>query len=390
MKQVISTLFALVFALPVMAQDVAKGLGLGTDLYGGGRDALLVEEGRDDVLLTGVKARLDAPISGTAHLIGRWVEVNAPVAGDVYALGQRVTIKEAVAGDASLAGQRLRIRNTIGGDLRAAGSEITLGADVTGTALIYGEQFHLEGAVTGDVILSVNEVDWGRGARIDGAVIIYEEVMNNIEVPEWVADSKRVLRRGLSGQPLAPDFFGETAKAARRAAGLPKPVPDPEPLPVAYLSFVLILAALAAALAAASPYRLAEMRRIVSQRLLMSGAAGFAGMSALIGAVVILALSVIGLVLAPVMALAGALLWGLGYILGSYAFGTWVMGWFGGGAPVTAGERAMFGGIGALAIGLLGLVPFMGWLMLIALPITGAGGALLFIAGAFQDSRSIT
>lgn len=381
MKKVFAGLLAGLLALPASAQDVAEALSLGRDSYGAGRAVTLSDEGRDDVFLAGERLRLASEISGTAHMAGRWVEIDAPVGADVYALGQRITITAPVAGDVSAAAQRIRIEAEIGGDLRAAGSEMSLDAPVMGTAVLTGEIVNFDATVSGDVVLSVNEVDWGNGAEIGGSLVIYEEVLDTISVPASVIAPDRIERRGLSGNPLAPDLFGETAKQeaknARRALGLPKAEPEPEPLPTGFLSGVLVLALIGAALSVIWPRSIAAMRREVLGRPLRALTIGFVGLSTAIGATVLLAITVIGLFVAPVMVLAGVLLWVLGYAVATYAVGVWALSWFGGGDPITNGERAMSAGVGALAVGLLGLIPYLGWLLLIVLPLMGAGAALL-------------
>ncbi|CUH78653.1 hypothetical protein [Tropicibacter naphthalenivorans] len=379
MKGFYGALLALCVAGQVCADEAAQQLAVGQDIYMGGRSIVMDAEGRDDVFLAGERVDLRDPITGSAHLAGRWVEIEGAVAGDVYAMGQRVTVADPVAGDVSAAAQRLRVNAEVGGDLRAMASEMSIAAPIGGNAMLTGEIVEIDAEIAGDVVFHASTVRFGPDARIGGAIRIYEEVANTVTIPDSVASPDQIERRGLSGNPLAPDLFGQTAKDQRAAAGLPKPAPEPEPLPTGFLSGVLVVAILGALLAVIWPHGVAEMRRSVLGTPGRALATGFVTVSAVIGSTILLAMTLFGLFVAPVSILALIVLWVLGYIVGTYAAGVWVLGWFGGGEPMTNGERAMAAGIGALGVGLLSLIPVVGWLLLLVLSTMGAGAVALRI-----------
>lgn len=359
------------------ADEAAQVMDLGADSYRAGSTVTLDAQGRDDVFLAGQKVRVAAELTGSAHLAGRWVDVDAPVAGDIYGLGQKITLGAPVAGDVSAAAQRVHLEAEVSGDVRLVGSEITIDAPVAGNAIVTGESIDFNAAIAGDVVLTSHDVRFGPDAAIGGTLIIYEEVEGTVAVPEAVIAADLIERRGRAVNAYAPDLFGYTAGDERVAAGLPAKDPKPEPLPKRFLSGVLIMGILGALLAVIWPETVAAMRRDVLRRPIRAFVAGFVGLSALIGAVVLLALTVVGLVATPLVVLAAALLWALGYVVATYAAGVWTMSWFGGGEPISNGERAMAAGIGALGVGLLGLVPVVGWLLLMILPLLGAGAVVL-------------
>ena len=47
--------------------------------------------------------------------------------------------------------------------------------------------------------------------------------------------------------------------------------------------------------------------------------------------------------------------------------------------PDSIGTRAMAAGVGALAVGLIALIPFLGWLFAIALALTGVGAIAIWL-----------
>ena len=64
------------------------------------------------------------------------------------------------------------------------------------------------------------------------------------------------------------------------------------------------------------------------------------------------------------------------YILAVYAFGVALVQAVGRPEPQNVGERALCGGIGALATGIIALVPLLGWLFVLALTLTGLGAVV--------------
>jgi len=72
------------------------------------------------------------------YLAGRTVSVDAVVHGDVLAAGGILAIGNEVTGDAMLAGGTITIRGKMHDDVRAAGGSVTLDADVGDDALLAG------------------------------------------------------------------------------------------------------------------------------------------------------------------------------------------------------------------------------------------------------------
>jgi hypothetical protein len=174
-----------------------------------------------DLFMAGNRVVVASPVGGSAHLAGRRVTVEGPVAGDLFALGYGVEVSGAVGGDASVTGYEIHLIE-IKGNLRAAGSDVEVGA-VGGYALITGANVGLQGAIEGDAVLVADDIEFGPGASVAGALTIYAEDPATITVPESVAPAARVkietrrtprsrrrltvsgaLRRSLSSRPTAP------------------------------------------------------------------------------------------------------------------------------------------------------------------------------------------
>ena len=136
---------------------------------------------------------------------------------------------------------------------------------------------------------------------------------------------------------------------------------------------MIVVAALAALIAALVPERLAEMRRQILARPFHLLWLGFLTQSAVIGAGVLFAMTIIGLLLTPAMVLLALVSGFAGYVVAAYAFGVGLMLAFGRSEPDSIGDRAMAAGVGALAAGIIGLIPFLGWLFVLALVLSGIG-----------------
>ena len=89
-------------------------------------------------------------IIGDLYLAGRTVEVAARVEGDLVAAGQRVSVTRPVAEDVIAAGEVVTLTGPVADDVRAAGRLVTLAGDVGDHIAVAGETVTLSsGAATG-------------------------------------------------------------------------------------------------------------------------------------------------------------------------------------------------------------------------------------------------
>jgi hypothetical protein len=123
------------------------------------------------------------------------------------------------------------------------------------------------------------------------------------------------------------------------------------------------------------------LRDRVSARPFRTLGIGFLTLSALIGAAVVLALTIVGILVAPVLILAAVLIGLAGYVVTVYIFGSTVWEAIGRGEPDTLGERAIAALIGALLASVIVLVPFLGWLFMLAAVLLGMGALAWWTLG---------
>ncbi|WP_226623667.1 hypothetical protein [Alloyangia pacifica] len=357
MQRILLALVACLIALPALAQEDAAAVDIGDDAFRAGRSVSHESAGTDDLFMAGETVAVTADVTGSAHLAGRVVTIESAVGGDVYAAGDQVTLSGPVAGDVTVFGRALSVAE-VGGDLRAAGSELHLTGPVAGYAMVAGEDIRFDADVAGDVSLAAEHVDWGEAARIGGRLIVYEDEPGDLAVPEGLAPESRIERREIE------EWEG------------PQP-PDWHRAIVGFLIGVVVIAALGALIAALVPERLAEMRRQILARPFHTLWLGFLTQSAVIGAGVLFALTLIGLLITPAMLLLALVGGFAGYVVAAYAFGVGLFLAFGRAEPQSIGERALAAGAGALAAGVVGLIPFFGWLFVLVLVLAGVGAITL-------------
>jgi hypothetical protein len=144
-----------------------------------------------------------------------------------------------------------------------------------------------------------------------------------------------------------------------------------------FLWGVLVVAILSAILAALAPESLAAMRARILNRSVASIGFGFLAVSAAIGSAVVLAISFVGLLLLPVALAVALLLWFAGYVIGAYAIGAGLWIWLRNEAPFGVVERGLTGAIGAAVVGLVALIPIIGWVFAVLVTLAGAGALTL-------------
>ncbi len=140
---------------------------------------------------------------------------------------------------------------------------------------------------------------------------------------------------------------------------------------------LVVVALLARLTAAVLPAPMAQMRRRLLDRPRRALWFGFVAKSALIGAGVVLAMTLIGIFLFPAMALLAGLAAVAGYVVGGYAFGVGLLRATRRALPADWRDRALAAATGTVVAGLLGLVPVLGWLFLLALTLAGLGAITL-------------
>ncbi|MDF1717567.1 MAG: hypothetical protein P1U75_12980 [Antarcticimicrobium sp.] len=360
MRFLISVFLSVLLTSAALAGDDGRSLAIGGDAFRAGRSVSVSQMGRTDLFLAGEKVTAAADIAGTAHMAGRWVTLSGDAGGNAYMAGQDVTLNGAVAGNATLFGQEVTVQGPVAGNLRASGSELRIDSEIGGYALLAGERVTLNSVVAGDMALTARDVDFGPGARVGGTLTLYETTPGQLTVPASVAPEDRIERRKIKDRGPLEWGGGPEMVSWRGVLG-------------GFLFGVLLVAGVAALIAALAPEMLAAMRRRILDRPGRTFGVGFVALSTLSGAGIVVALTGIGILLTPAFVLLALLAGFFGYVVGAYAFGVALLSAAGRTLPDSIGDRALAAGVGALVAGVIGLVPFLGWLFVLLMLLTGLG-----------------
>ena len=346
LKSLLPILFV-AMAAPAVAQDDADWR-FGDDAFMAGRTVTLSGDGVDDLFAAGYKVTARSEVGGSAHMAGRYVTLDARVGENFYGAGMEVDVDGPVAGDVTVLGESLSVTEPV------------------------SDQVMLDAEITGDVALAAANVDWGDAASVAGTLHVYSDDPDDIDVPERVAPADRVERHemrdfeGMDGMPGAerPGFFA-------RLQG--------------WVGSVVVIGLLGTLFAAVAPDYVAKLRERALARPLRTGWIGFLGLSVLVGSVLFLAMTGIGVLLIPVSLIAAVVLAITGYVVGTYVLGVWATGMAGRGMPDSTGDRAIAAFAGAAIGALIGLIPFLGWLAVMAIFLVGAGALVVrMFAPGFQ------
>lgn len=348
---------------PIAAQENESYLDFSGDRFLAGVAPVHDTEGVDDLFMAGETVRSKQSITGSAHLAGRKIVMTGAVGGDAYVAGADISLEGFVGGDATLSGYNVRV-GPVAGDLRVAGANLVISGPISGYALVAGDDVRFESVIKGDVRLAAQDVDFAEGAQIEGTLTIYEEDVGDVEVPEQVVSEDRVERR----------TFSEWSAIGMELEDLDEPSPLTE-----FLIGVTIIASLASVIAAVAPTKLTALRQCIFDRPLRTLWFGILAESALIGSTIILIVTIIGLVLAPATLAAALVIPYAGYVVAAYALGVGLLMAMGQPEPNGIGSRALAAGMGALTAGVIGAIPYIGWVSVVGLSLTGVGSLALWL-----------
>ncbi|MAM62581.1 hypothetical protein [Maritimibacter sp. UBA3975] len=354
----------MVAATPLAAQDTSR-MTFGGDVYAAGRTASVGEAVEGDLFAAGNRVEVEGEVTGSAHLAGRLVSVDEAIGGNLYAAGMDVEVNAPVAGGVTAMGNSVTLSDTIEGNIRAMGGDVMLGGTVAGSAILGGESIEVNGEIAGDLSIAGANVDWGEAASVAGTVIFYAEDEEDVNVPERVAPADRVEFRSVEG-------WEEDIEAATEQA-----TPGFWAKLTGLFGGVILTTLVATLVAALAPGFTATLRERALASPLRSLWMGALGLAVAAGSTVVLAMTGIGIFLAPLSIAFAVALGFAGYVTGAYLLGVWAVNLAGQGLPDSTLDRAIAAFVGAALLALVMLIPFIGWLAVFAVLLIGIGGLVI-------------
>lgn len=343
------------FAILLLVVALLLPVGVGTvagQSFQGAAGTVVVEEGTTYDRVEGV--------AGT-------IIVRGTVTGDVAGAAGTVHVTETgvVEGNVETAAGTIRIDGTVGGNVDAGAGTLEVGqnARIGGTLQAGAGYVSIDGTVDGDVRVGAETVVVGPNAALGG------------ELRYDAGDLQRHPDATIEG-----DVVRDSNVAGQAGSG---PNLDQFQIPtwasVTYGFLANLL--LGALLLFAFPRFSTGVADRVAGEPLASGGVGLLALVAVPVALVILVLTIVGIPLAVVGAIAFAFAIWIGVVYGQYAVGAWVLGLAG------VDNRWLALVIGLFGFALLGAVPYLGGLAELAAFLLGFGALTLGLRGGYRSRR---
>lgn len=335
----------------------------------------------DDLYIAGNEIVVDGTVTGDLIVAGGTVRVVGPVGGDVIAAGREVELRGSVGESIRAAAGELEIFGSVGGDVVLASGELLLGklSAVAGDAVVRSGDAQLLGAIGGFLRVAGSEVLLSGTVAQDADVSANELTLGGDAV---VTGTLRHATRELvlPSSARVGQIEAQPAPAQRSPWGV-----------FALASWWWLVGVLAAFVAGAvlialfGPHTQAPISQLLQRfwRSLGVGALVFF-VAPFVG--VLLFASVVGAPLA-LLGLAVYLI-GLyvGYLVAAFALGCLILR---ARVPVGAQRYAALG-VGLVVLGLVSIIPVVGWLAAFAAVLAGFGALILAAKDARQPEAQPT
>jgi cytoskeletal protein CcmA (bactofilin family) len=319
-----------------------------------------------DLVVAGCEVDVQGEIGGDLVVMGGDLRVRAPVKGDVYAAGGQVIVEAPVQGSLRVAGGKMKLAKDakVSGSVTVGGGEVEVDGTIVGSLQVGGGHVHIDGTINGDVDAGAGVIDLGSNAHIDGR-LTYK--------------GKGVINRDAGSQVLGGIEHSDDREDSHSWRGWRdghdwntwKHRDRHWPEHGWGLSLALLL--IAAILAAVAPNFYSAAAESARTRWPLAAVIGFVVLVCTPVAIVVTAITIIGIPLAVLLAmlyfltlLAGSV--STGIVLGEVLLTRWradraaILGWRVGAAVLAT-----------LVLNVLGHVPLIGWLVSFMVLITGIG-----------------
>lgn len=366
MKRLVAALLAVSFgtAAAAQAQDT-EFFSFGGDEYAGGQTAVITRPTENDAFAAGFTVGVSSPVAGDAHLAGFNVSVDAAVTGDVYGAGYGVTVSAPVGADLTAAGNTITVTSggRVSGNARLAGQTVTLSAPVGGSVLIAAQVATVTSSISGDLQFTGETLNFTDGARVNGSVTI--RAPNEIDVPASVASADRVSYERLE--------YAERVTGPAQVALETVQTMSPWMLIVPAIIWNVVLLVIGLIIFAIFPKRTASLYQRTVAKPWYTLWVGLLSLSVLFGAVPVLGMTLIGIPLIPIEIIAFVIVWVIAQVMGAYLLGGRILAAFNMQAnPIMVQMVGLF--IGLVIVWVLSFVPFLNWLVWLAVLVLGLGG----------------
>jgi hypothetical protein len=163
-------LLLLFTAASVCAADRQMEQVLGGDRFISGGNVVVQQQTAGDLLAAAGELVLHGKVAGDAAIAGGNILLSETIGQNGYVAGGHVTLNSFVGRNARIAGGTVELarQGRIAGNASVAGGDVRLLGDIVGAVSVSGGRVYLNGAIGGDVEASGGQIELGPNAHISG------------------------------------------------------------------------------------------------------------------------------------------------------------------------------------------------------------------------------
>lgn len=338
-------------ALVVFGLIAAQGAGAAT-FVSGEEAALSGDVVDDDLFIGGNGVVIDRNVDEDVFAGGQSVKVDANVGGDVYAGGNTVQIKGVIGDDVGAAGEVVEISAASVDDVYAAGNRIEISNETTvnGSVFAAGQTVTIAGTVKGNVRLAGGNMMIKSGAVIEGDLLTYGEKQPVIE------EGAKVIGK------TTHKIKARQGTTRRTSVGL-------------WVSSVMAWFAAGVLLVYLLPAFARRVTETAVKNSSKSMGLGLLWMLLFIPTLVLLMIAMVGIPVAMMLIFLTVLLCLLAIVYATVTVGVWVMNRISKSENTDIKWQHVL--LGVVIYKLVGLVPLVGWLLVLAVTLLALGALLI-------------
>lgn len=318
-------------------------------------------------VLAGGRVESSATVHGNTVLFGGDVRVTGTSSQDLYAVGGDIAIDGRVGKDVRVAGGQVVIGPSaeVQGDVTIAGGRVVINGRVAGDVELAGGQVRLNGPVGGDVDVRAGQLEIGPDARIEGRIRYQTEDAPRI-------DPAAQIKGGV--EPTPKRWYGHWPG---RRAGLGGP---------GWFGMLVVGTIMILASPALGGRLLAHLKSRTGAVIGWGAVCLFATPIAL----VLCAITIIGIPLAVLLLFGYLLALLVGYASGLVALGQWLLARVAPARAAGVGWQILALLVAVIAVGILRRLPFIGALVGFTVVVLGIGVLAIEMSRVVRSSQPRT
>lgn len=319
-----------------------------------------------DFVGMGGRVTVDQPVKGDALLLGGSIDVRAAIGDDLRAVGGDINLESTIGGELSAAAGNLTLMPTsrVAQDASLAGGLVTLDGVISGALRLRAQRVVLNGQVAGDVRIVAEQIELGPRARIGGSL---RHASQQLTLADGAAITGTVTRdpEGVALRDHRSRSDEPWVDAHRAWFGVP-----------VVLAWLSLLAAAAVFVLVFPGFAAAAPDRIGS----MPGLSLLVGLGVMVGTpmlAILLCITLLGIPLGLFTLSLYPLLLLVGYLAGAIFLAQRARAALRPAGAQTSAGLLGFAALALLALSLVGLLPFVGPLLMMFVTVAGLGACVL-------------